>query len=414
MPTPRSPTRALCLALTLLFVACRPAAPPASQETESGAESAPQTWPSPASVLSWNDEEKLAGFPHYDRIFPTRRIEAGDDPYPLPENPRDVSGLRYEVEGESFGLEDFLTHNHVSGLLAIKDGEIALELYRQGNDRTTRWVSYSVAKSVVSLLIGAAIREGYIGSVDDPVTAYLPVLSGSSYEGVTIRNALQMASGVAWDEDYVDPDSDIGRSGGLGALDRLRYLASKPRVAAPGERFNYNTGETHLVGAVLRAAIGNNLSTYLSREIWRPFGMEADANWLLLESDGPEHGGCCISATLRDYGRIGLFALREGVLRDGTRVLPEGWMRESTTPSQGWEGYGYLWWLRDGGAYNAIGIFGQAIAIDPAEKLVIVTHSAWPQATGRELSQHRAAFFAALTDALRRSPPPAGAGGEAG
>ena len=156
-----------------------------------------------------------------------------------------------------------------------------------------------------------------------------------------------------------------------------------------------------LVGALLRAAIGNNLTTYLEHKIWQRFGMESDANWLLIEDGGAEHGGCCISATLRDYARIGLFTLHDGVLRDGTRVLPEGWMEASKTPSKGSEGYGYLWWLGDGGVYNAIGIFGQAIAVDPAEDLIIVTHSAWPQATGRAFSRHRAAFFAALTEALR-------------
>lgn len=377
------------LALGLGACTPEPSSDPPSTTQPPTTEAARQTPPSPGSVLSWNQEEKLAGFPHYDRIFPTRTIAAGDDPYPLSENQRDVSALRYEVEGETFGLEDFLESNHVSGLLAVKDGEVVVEMYRQGNDRKTRWVSYSIAKSVVSLLVGAAILDGYIDSVDQPVTDYLSSLRGTAYEGVTIRNALQMASGVEWNEDYADPESDVARGAGMTPLERLRFLAEKPRVAPPGERFNYNTGETHLVGGVLRSAIGNNLSTYLEHKIWRPFGMEDDANWLILGAGGPEHGGCCISATLRDYARIGLFAMNDGVLRDGTRVVPPGWMEESTSPSRGSEGYGYLWWLRGDGVYNAIGIFGQAIVIDPAENLVIVTHSAWPQAVGRGLSARR-------------------------
>ena len=191
------------------------------------------------------------------------------------------------------------------------------------------------------------------------------------------------------------------RNGGS-ALDRLRYLRNKPRVAPPGELFNYNTGETNLLGAVLRAAIGNNLSTYLEYEIWKPFGMEHDANWLLLSPGGAEHGGCCLSATLRDYGRIGLFALRQGRLRDGQEVLPPGWMAASTTPSAANDGYGYLWWLREDGSFSAIGIYGQAIHIDPTRDLIIVTHGAWPQATGRAFSRHRTAFFAAVAGALER------------
>lgn len=390
-----------CAAVILLLAACSPGARAPEPDAPAEASAAPAIWPSPAIVLTWTPEEKLAGFPNYDRIFPTRAIPASDDPYPLPENLRDVSHLRYEVEGETFGLEDFLEYNHVAGLMAIKDGEIVVELYRMGNDRDTKWVSYSVAKSVVSLLVGAALNDGFIGSVDQPVTDYLPLLAGSAYDRVTIRDALQMASGVEWNEDYADPESDVTRTAGLGSLELQQYLADKPRAAEPGKQFNYNTGETHLVGSVVRNAIGTNLSTYLAHKIWTPFGMESDANWMLIQEGGAEHGGCCISATLRDYGRIGLFALNDGVIRDGTRILPEGWMEASTTPSTGSDGYGYLWWLRGGGVYNAIGIFGQAIVVDPGENLVIATHSAWPQATGRIFSQHQAAFLGALTEALR-------------
>ena len=326
-------------------------------------------------------------------------IAAGGRPYPLPGRRRDLSSVSYQVEDETFDLTGFRAHNRVVGLLVIKDGEIVFEEYDQGNTPETRWMSFSIAKSVVSLLMGAAIREGRIESLDDPVAAYLPGLEGTPYEDVTLRNALQMASGVEWDEDYADPRSDVSTSRGT-AAERIRFLGAKPRVAPPGERFNYNTGETHLVGGVVRAAVGSDLSSYLSQKIWKPFGMESDAYWQLVEPGGAEDGGCCISATLRDYGRIGLFALREGVLPDGTAVLPDGWMAESTTPSKSNDGYGYLWWLSDTGGYRALGIFGQAIFIDPEENLVIVTHGVWPRATGKDLAAHRAAFFEAVTEAV--------------
>ncbi len=129
--------------------------------------------------------------------------------------------------------------------------------------------------------------------------------------------------------------------------------------------------------------------------------MESDATWQLHEPAGGELGGCCISATLRDYARIGLFAMRGGTLLDGTNVLADDWMTESTTPSHGSEGYGYLWWLRGGGTYAGIGIFGQLLWVDPADEMVIVTHSAWPTAVGRELGAHRWAFVEALADAVR-------------
>ncbi len=388
----RAQVAMLCVALSACSTPPTPAPPAADAEDWSG-------FGDLENILNWTPEQQLRGYRNIDKIHPTRAVSASGDPYPLPARPVDLSGVRYEVEGEAFDMDGFFEHNRVVGLLVIQGGEVLVERYAAGNTPDTKWYSFSVAKSVVNMLIGAAVRDGYIQTLDAPVTDYLPILAGSAYEGVTIRYALQMASGVEWDEDYADPQSDVASTGGS-ALDRLRYLRNKPRAADPGEVFNYNTGETNLLGAVLRAAIGNNLSTYLENKIWGPFGMEHDANWLLLTPGGAEHGGCCLSATLRDYGRIGLFAMRDGRLRDGTSVLPDGWMAESTTPSAANQRYGQLWWLGGKGVYSAIGIYGQAIHIDPAEELIIVTQSAWPRATGREFSRHRTAFFGALTAAL--------------
>ncbi|MEJ2088765.1 MAG: serine hydrolase, partial [Gammaproteobacteria bacterium] len=156
----------------------------------------------------------------------------------------------------------------------------------------------------------------------------------------------------------------------------------------------------NLAGTLLRAAIGNNLSTYLTDKIWKPFGMEADAYWQLTEPGGGEFGGCCINATLRDYGRLGLFALGGGVLADGTRVLPAGWMDESTTPSKGYEGYGYFWWLNPDGSYQASGIFGQGIYINEDENVVIALHSAREHASKEEDWPLQGALFAALAKAV--------------
>lgn len=400
----------LCLALAACSTspASSPAAAEAAAKAEAAAEAATKAeaaaedWSGFGvleNILNWTPEQQLRGYRNMDKIHPTRPIPASDDPYPLLSRPVALSGLGYEVQGEAFDVDGFFEHNQVVGLLVIKGGEVVVERYARGNTPATKWYSFSVAKSVVSMLIGAAVRDGYIQTLDAPVTDYLPILAGSAYEGVTIRDALQMASGVEWDEDYADPQSDVASTGGS-ALDRLRYLRNKPRAAAPGEVFNYNTGETNLLGAVLRAAIGNNLSSYLENKIWGPFGMEHDANWLLLAPGGAEHGGCCLSATLRDYGRIGLFAMRDGRLRDGTSVLPDGWMAESTTPSAANPRYGQLWWLGGNGVYSAIGIYGQAIQIDPTRDLIIVTQSAWPRATGREFSRHRAALFQAITVAI--------------
>lgn len=352
-----------------------------------------------ADILAWTPEQQLAGYRNMNRVAPTRPIPAGGVPFPLHSRPADLTAVTYEVAGEIFDLEDFVTHNHVVGLLVLAGDQILLERYERGNTAESRWMSFSVAKSVVSLLMGAAIQDGFIQGLDEPVTRYLPELEGTAYEDVSIENALQMASGVEWNEDYADPRSDVASSRG-GAAERIRFLGAKPRVAPPGERFNYNTGETHLVGGVVRAAVGEDLSAYLARKVWIPFGMETGAYWQVVEPGGAEHGGCCISATLRDYGRIGLFALRDGVLLDGTRVLPPGWMEASTTPSRAREDYGSLWWLAEGGAFRALGIFGQAIFVDPEAQVVIVTHGVWPRATDQDLSLHRNAFFNAVSAAV--------------
>ncbi len=352
-----------------------------------------------SDFLFWTPQQQVAGYRNIDKIFPTRRIAAGGQTYELPEQLVDLDDVQVSFQDKVLTTDDYFLQQNVAGLLVIKNGNIVYERYGLGNSKDTLWVSFSVAKSVTSLLVGAAIRDGYIKSVDEKVTDYLPRLKASSYEQATIRNILQMASGVQWNEDYADPDSDINSASDR-TLEMYDYLREKPRDAAPGEIFNYNSAETNLVGTLLRSAIGNNLATYLSEKIWRPFGMEADAYWMLTEAGGGEHGGCCISATLRDYGRIGLFALGDGRLPDGTRVLPDNWIAESTSPSKGFAGYGYLWWLNERGVYRASGVFGQGIYINPQEKVVIALHSARAVASKDSDWALQITLFAALTDAL--------------
>lgn len=353
--------------------------------------------PTDGSILFWSGDQQIAGFRNTHVLSPVRHIQHGEQTMQLPRDERDFSSLRYELGSEQFTLDDYMNHNHVGGVLVLKDGKILLERYGLGNTEDTRWVSFSMTKSIVSLLTGAALHDGYINSIDDPVTDYLPQLKGSSYDGVSIKHVLQMASGTDWNEDYADPRSDVATSPN-DMLELMRFMGSKPRVAPPGERFNYNTGETNLAGAIVRAAIGNNLAAYLSEKIWKPWGMEADATWISHGPNGGELGGCCIAPTLRDWGRLALLVLNDGVLHDGTRVVPEGWIAESTTPSPGSDNYGYLWWLNGDGTFRASGIFGQGIYFNSQDDLTIVVQGAWPQATGAEFASHRDAFFKAVSD----------------
>ena len=349
--------------------------------------------------LFWTFEQKVAGFRNMDKISWVRHVPSGDKFYRLPRNETDLGEVSFSVADEQWTVEDYVRRRKVAGLIVVKDGSIVYERYELGNTEASRWLSYSVAKSVTSLLIGAALRDGYIKSVDEKITDYLPRLKNSSYDQSSIRNILQMASGVEWDEDYADPASDINTTP-WNTLEMYEYLRNKPRASAPGEVFNYNTAETNLVGTLLRSAVGNNLSTYLSEKIWKPFGMEHDAYWVLSEPGGGEFGGTSLNASLRDYARIGLFALSGGTLADGSKVLPDGWMAESTAPSKGNPDYGYLWWLRGNHVYAASGIFGQAIHIDPKENVVIALHGARDVASKQEDWAQQRALFAALIDAV--------------
>jgi CubicO group peptidase (beta-lactamase class C family) len=302
--------------------------------------------------------------------------------------------------------------NRVAGLLVLDHGRIALERYRFGNSARTRWMSMSVAKSITSTLIGAALQQGRIASLSDSVTRYVPALAGSAYDGVSVRDVLMMASGARWNETYTDPASDRRRlleaqiSQVPGSA--MAVMRSLPRAATPGSVNNYSTGETQVAAEILRSAVGRPLATYLSERIWSRFGMEADANWWLDSPppDGVEIGGSGFSATLRDYGRFGLFLLNGGVA-GGEAILPDGWIREATSPQTLQSGapldYGYLWWPGQGGAYAAEGIYGQWIYVNPAARVVIVVWSAQAQPTGAAVVDDWA-FFDAVVAALRPRP----------
>ena len=351
-------------------------------------------------VLFWTPEQQVAGYRNSDKIFLTRTIRAGDSAYPLPYELVDLGNVEINLNDASMTVDEYFTRQSVAGLLVIKDGKILYERYGLGNDEDSKWISMSVAKSVVSMLIGAAIQDGYIASGDEKITDYLPRLNESSYDQSSIINLLQMTSGVQWNEDYADPESDVAAAS-WETIHLYEYLQNKPRHAEPGEKFNYNTAETNLAGTLLRSAIGNNLSTYLSEKIWQPFGMESDAWWNLTEPGGGEFGGCCISATLRDYGRIGLFALANGRLADATEVLPTDWMTDSTRPSKHNQGYGYFWWLNGGGVFRASGLSGQEIYIDRGEKLVIALQSARPTAGDDAGWAWQGSLFEAITEAIK-------------
>lgn len=346
-----------------------------------------------ATILFWNQAQRDANFPAMEQQFPGTTARAAARPRPLP-------------AGRPLALpeaEAFMAANNTAGLIIVHKGKVRLERYQRGYSAEGRYTSFSVAKSLTSTLVGAAVRDGYIKSLDDPVTRYIPELAGSAYDGVTVAQVLKMTSGVKWNEDYTDPRSDVARMYLMpvpaGADPTTAFLKTLTREAEPGSKWVYKTGETNLIGVLVTRATGKSLTQYAEEKIWRRFGMERDLFWMVDQS-GQNIGGCCLSASLRDYARIGLFTLS-----GGKGVVPRGWFADATrawspVPGGDERGYGYQWWTGPAGSYQAQGIFGQLIHIDPRRQLVIAMSSAWPKATGGDLGQARARFVDQIKAAI--------------
>ena len=348
-------------------------------------------------ILFWGPDQQVYGFPRLAELYPTRSIQGQEVPLQLPIRLSNLDAFSYSYAEQIHTVDSHMQSERTAGLLVIQNGEIKVERYGLEHHANAPWVSFSVTKSVVSMLFGAAVKDGYIASIDDPVSDYLPVFEDSPYADVSIKHILQMASGVAWNEDYADPASNIVNLPGE-EMAGFKYMRNLPRVAKPGTVFNYNTGETNIAGAILRKAVGKNLSDYASEKVFLPGGISNTANWLLGAPNGNEFAGCCISANLRDYGRIGLFALQNSQASSPSSPLAPNWMQQSTTPSPGYDGYGFFWWLTDSGVYSAQGVFGQYIFVDANRDLVIVLQSAWPEAWNTDLENRALSFIGALAD----------------
>ena len=359
--------------------------------------------PTDTDVLFWSIPQRDAAFRSLDRLpmlANSNIIEAGDDVYPMPKGaPLDLG----------MDVDAYMKHQRTAGLVIIQDGKIRLEKYGLDFSGEGKWTSFSVAKSFSSTLVGAAIKDGYIKSIDDKVSTYIPDLKGSAYDDVSIQQLLTMTSGVKWNEDYGDKKSDVAlfnaHKAEPGVDVTVSYMRKLPREAPAGSKWVYKTGETNLIGVLVSSATKKNLSAYLSEKIWAPFGMEQDASWLLGPT-GHEISGCCIQASTRDFARMGLFMLGGGVA-GGKSVLPDGWIAAATTKQadigEADSGYGYQWWTMNDGSYAAQGIFGQGIFIDPKRKLVIASNSNWPQATDRQggdQGQKRALFYKQVQAAI--------------
>ena len=370
------------------------------------------------------DPEIVDLWSHMDETHPANIVQKAAKPRPLKRatNVRDP-GLRSL-------LDPFLDENQNTGLLVLKGDTIVAERYQYGRTAQHRLSSASMAKTVLGMLVGIAVSEKLIKSIDDRAEQYVPQLKGHPYGETSIRDLLTMSSGVHWREAYGwDRDQGLrlientlnGATGG-GAEAMLSF---NQREAPAGTRFHYASGDSEVLGLVLRAAVGRPLAQYLSEKIWQPMGAEADATWLV-DKAGNETGFCCINATLRDFGRFGLL-LANGGARDGKQIIPAKWVKAATHPSAmhlriGFAathtGYGYQTWIlgqpdgrprggrhpREGGdpVFAAFGVRGQAIYVDPATKIVMVHTAVWDENVDREARSAQFALWGRVLKHLTR------------
>lgn len=369
---------AACLLGMITFTGCQPMI--------TGHDNAP----SPAEFIAslFTGAEQSQNFHQLQHIFPSRRISASENPRPFPRGPDISLPASFSYEGSQFDTEDFLEFTDTSALLVIKDGIVRYENYWLTGGPEVQWISFSVGKSFVSALVGIAIDEGLIGGVEEPITRYVPMLTGSAYDNVRIKDVLQMSSGARWNEEYGNPDSDIMRYGNTWASGSSfdEFTASLVREREPGTYNYYNSTDTQALGMLLTHATGRTLSAYAEEKLFHPLGMEDDAYWNH-DNFGMEMAAGGLVMTARDYAKLGQLYLQQGEWH-GRQIVPAQWVRDSLQadgphlqPEVHPEypvGYGYQWWLPASteGEFAALGIYNQMIFINPTRNLVIVKLSA--------------------------------------
>ena len=360
-----------------------------------------KTVPTNRDLLFWTVPQRDAAFRALDRISllaKWREIPASTAPMALPPGPPLTLPL---------DMDAYLAGQRAAGLVVLHNGQVRLERYGLDFDQDGRWTSFSVAKSFTSTLVGAALRDGSIKSMDDKVSTYIPDLKGSAYDDVSVRQLLTMTSGIRWNEDYADPNSDVAKfnnhkpEAGVDSL--VSYMRQLPREVPAGTRWLYSTGETNLVGILISQATQKPLAQYLSEKVWQPAGMAHSATWLLSKT-GQEISGCCVQAAPLDFARFGQFILN-GAVVNGQSIVPDGWLAEATTSrtsiGEPGRGYGYQWWTYDNGSFSARGIFGQGIFIDPQRKLVIASNANWGGGARDPVAmQAREAFYRTVQQAV--------------
>lgn len=342
-------------------------------------------------------------FHNMDEIFTTRTVPRSGNVWGLPRADRELS-FTYQYEGKQYTPEQFLDRTFTNALLVMKDGRIVYENYRNNTTDATRFIVWSTTKSLVGLMVGCALEDGLIKSIDDPITRYLPELKGGGYDGATVKHILQMRSGVDYEERY-----DFGNPGVAARNHELALVSNVIRFAdaartikrkhPPGQVWQYKTLDTAVLGWLIERVSGGPLSSYMSKRLWEPLGAERDGFFIMdgQPGIGREFSGAGFNASVRDLARVGLMMLNDGK-GNGRQIIPAQWVHDSTQPAGGpGPGYGYQWWLvANSRAYQALGLQGQFIYVDPASRTVIVKVSYFPP-ENMNAAEETAAFFDAAS-----------------
>lgn len=333
--------------------------------------------------------DQLRHFRRMSSIFTGHRVHRSVKPYEFSRGTPMTLPKSFLNAGLPDDTAAFLAATDTTGLLILKDDRVVFEQYWLGNGAATRWPAWSVSKSFTSALVGIAIRDGKIAGIEDAITKYVPELKGSAYDGVRIKDALQMSSGARWNEDYSDSQSDVNRFGRAfalgGSLDA--FAATLVRGVPPGTFNRYNSMDAQVLGMILRRTTGKTQADYLEEKLWSPLGMESDAYWIT-DDKGVEFAAGGLIASLRDFAKLGLLYENGGRWHE-VQIVPADWVHASVTPDaphlmpgkrassdSAW-GYGYQWWVPDdSGAFSAVGIYNQFVYVNPAMHLVIAKTSA--------------------------------------
>ncbi|WP_338445072.1 serine hydrolase domain-containing protein [Pelagerythrobacter marensis] len=349
-------------------------------------------------VLFWDEATRSDRFRRMEDYFAGTEVAAAPDPREF------AAGEPFD--GDTLAKVDaYLAEMNAAGIMVIQDGKVRLEKYRLGFGRDQRWTSFSVAKSFTSTLLGAAVKDGHIASLSDPVTDYLPELAGTAYDGVTVEQVATMTSGVAWNEDYADPNSDVARMLMIapqeGETQSVTFAKTLTREAPAGEKWLYKTLETNLLGDIVAAATGRSLAEYAKEKIVDPAGFAGNLFWMT-DLTGGNVGGCCLSIRLSDYARMG-----QWVLEGGQPSVPDGWFERAggamVDLGEG-RGYGYQWWSYPGAFFGGQGIFGQYITVIPERRMVVAIVSNYRVATDADLAQTRMKLWRTLIEASGAAP----------